>query len=359
MTTATLALDQRKAEAFAAKMVGTLNGAAVALMTSVGHRTGLFDAMANPSPATSTEIATAAGLSERYVREWLGAMVTGGVVEHDPDANTYTLPPEHAACLTRAARPNNIAQSMQWVAVLGSVEDEVVAAFAHGRGVPYSAYDRFHEVMAAESDQTTVAGLEAHIIPSVPGLPLKLAAGITVLDIGCGSGRALMRLAELFPASWFVGYDFSEEAISAARQEARQRGLKNVRFEVRDVARWDEPAAFDLITAFDAIHDQANPAAVLKNIRRALKPGGVFLMQDIKASSHVCRNADLPLGPFVYTVSCMHCMSVSLAGGGAGLGAAWGKELALEMLAEAGFGAVSVDSLPHDMLNLYFTARAA
>ena len=353
----TVMLDEYKAEAFAGKMVGVLNSAALALMTSLGHRSGLFDAMAELPPAAPDAIAEAAGLSERYVREWLGAMTTGGVVEHDSDANTYHLPPEHAAFLTRAASPNNVAQSMQWVAVLGAVEDDVLRAFRDGKGVPYSAYGRFHEVMAAESDQTTVAGLEAHIVPLVPGLAHRLAAGIDVLDVGCGSGRAILRLAELFPASRFVGYDFSEEGIANATAAAEARGVRNARFAVRDVAAWDEPRAFDLVTAFDALHDQADPAAVLRNVARALRPNGLFLMQDIKASSHVCRNADLPLGTFVYTVSCMHCMSVSLACGGAGLGAAWGKELALKMLADAGFGEVRVETLPHDMLNYYYVAH--
>jgi 2-polyprenyl-3-methyl-5-hydroxy-6-metoxy-1,4-benzoquinol methylase len=286
-------------------------------------------------------------------------MTTGGVVGHDPDAGTFWLPPEHAAFLTREARPNNIAQSMQWVAVLGAVEDDVLQAFKDGKGVPYSAYGRFHEVMAGESDQTTVAGLEEHILPLVPGLVHRLAAGIDVLDVGCGSGCAALRMAELFPASRFVGYDFSEEAVAAANTEARRRGLRNARFAVRDAATLDEPRAFDLITAFDAIHDQADPAAVLRNVAKAIKPRGLFLMQDIKASSHVCRNADLPLGTFVYTISCMHCMSVSLACGGAGLGAAWGKELALSMLADAGFDDVRVETLPHDMLNYYYLARTS
>ena len=146
-----------------------------------------------------------------------------------------------------------------------------------------------------------------------------------MLDVGCGSGHALLKMAELYPASRFVGYDFSEEGIGAANAQARRRGLTNARFEVRDVARMDEPRRFDLVTAFDAIHDQADPAGVLRNIAPALRPGGVFLMQDIKAHSHVHGNADQPLGPFLYTISCMHCMSVSLACGGAGLGPPGGR----------------------------------
>jgi SAM-dependent methyltransferase len=345
-----------KADAFTEKMIGVLNSAALALMTSIGHRTGLFDALVDLPPSTPAQIAEAAGLNERYVREWLGAMTTSGVVEHNFEENTYWLPAEHAASLTRADGSGNLASTMQWVAVLGAAEDQVTAAFRHGRGVPYSAYPRFHEVMAEESDKTTVVALEAHILPLVPGLSARLAAGIDVLDIGCGTGHALLKLAELFPASRFVGYDFSEEGIARASELARKRGLGNVWFGVADVARMDETQAFDLITAFDAIHDQADPAAVLRNIARALRPGGVFLMQEIKASSHVQGNLTLPLGPFTYTISCMHCMSVSLACGGAGLGAAWGKGQALTMLHAAGFGPVRVEALPHDIINSYFIA---
>lgn len=352
--TATMTAD--RTTALAEKLLATLNGGAVALLISLGHRTKLFDVMARMAPATPAEIAAEAGLSERYVREWLGGLTVAGVIDHDAQAGSYHLPAEHAALLTRAARPGNMAATMQWIGVLGAVEDEVAAAFRHGKGVPYSAYRRFHEVMAEESDQTTVAGLEDHIVPLVPGLKERLQAGIDVVDVGCGAGQALMKLAELFPRSRFVGYDVSPEGIGRAETAARSRGLATVRFAVRDVARWEQPEAFDLVTAFDAIHDQAAPAQVLRNIARALRPDGVFLMQDIKACSHHAGNRDLPLGPFIYAISCMHCMSVSLAGGGVGLGAAWGKELALRMLKEAGFGATTVHELPHDPLNLYYVS---
>jgi ubiquinone/menaquinone biosynthesis C-methylase UbiE len=246
---------------------------------------------------------------------------------------------------------------MQWVAVLGAVEDKVVEAFGHGRGVSYSCYPRFHEVMAEESIQTVVAGLEPHILPLVPGLPEQLREGVEVLDVGCGRGLAILKMAELYPVSQFHGYDFSSEAIDFARGEARSRHLKNVTFEAVDAAQMTEDRQYDFITAFDAIHDQANPAAVLQRIARALKPEGVFLMHDIKASTRLHDNRDLLLGPFIYAISCMHCMSVSLANRGPGLGAAWGKERALQMLAEAGFGDVQLETLPHDILNYYYLAR--
>jgi hypothetical protein len=177
-------LDQAKKDAFERKMLDVFNHAGLALMTSLGHRTGLFDAMAALPPATSQHIAERTGLAERYVREWLGAMVTSGVVEHEPVAGTYRLPAEHAALLTRAASPNNMAVASQWISVLGFVEDDVLAAFRHGRGVPYEAYRRFHEVMAEESGQTVVAALEPHILPLVAGLRERLTQGIDVLDVG-------------------------------------------------------------------------------------------------------------------------------------------------------------------------------
>ncbi len=350
-------LDQARAEAFAERMVGVLNDAALALMTSIGHRTGLFDVMAGLPPSTSREIASASGLNERYVREWLAAMVVGSVVEHDPEDGTYRLPPEHAAWLTRAATPDNIAVAAQFVPVMASVEDGIVECFRHGGGVPYSAFERFHEVMAEDSGQTVVSALTGTILPLVPGLTERLREGIDVLDVGCGSGRALNLLARKFPNSRFVGYDFSEEAISRARAEAEEHGTTNIHFEVKDAAALGEEGRYDLITTFDAVHDQANPAAVLSGISAALRPDGVYLMQDIAGSSYLQNNMDHPLGPFMYTISTMHCMTVSLAQGGEGLGTMWGEEKAREMLEEAGFGKVEVKRLPHDFQNSYYIAK--
>jgi 2-polyprenyl-3-methyl-5-hydroxy-6-metoxy-1,4-benzoquinol methylase len=345
-------LDQKKAEEFAGRMLEVLNAGALAIMTSIGHRTGLFDAMAGLAPSTSEQIASAAGLNERYVREWLGAMAVGGTVEHDAESGTYFLPPEHAAWLTRAATPNNIAVTTQFIPLMGSVEDGIVESFKEGGGLPYSAFPRFHEVMAEDSGQTVVAALTDAILPLVPGLTERLEEGMDVLDVGSGSGRALNLLARTFPNSRFTGYDISEEAI--ARAEAEAQGLTNVRFEIKDAATLDEKERYDLITTFDAIHDQAKPAAVLEGIARALKPDGVYLMQDIAGSSHVHNNMEHPLGTLLYTISTMHCMTVSLSQGGDGLGTMWGEEKAREMLREAGFAKVEVKQLPHDFANSYY-----
>jgi SAM-dependent methyltransferase len=355
----TTVIDSERSEAFAEELVGALNGAATALMLSIGHRTGLFDVLAGSGPVTSERLAEVASLNERYVREWLGAMTVARVVELDVESGTYALPPEHAAWLTRAASPNNIAVTAQWISVLGGVEDEIVRCFREGGGVPYERFARFHETMAEESDQTTLAGLTEHILPLVPGLPRRLEEGIRVADLGCGRGKAILALAERFPRSTFVGIDLSEEAIGWARARASELGLDNATFEVRDLTRFDteaEPESFDLVLTFDAVHDQARPLALLRGIRRSLRPGGAYLMQDIDGHSHHHDNLEHPLGSFMYTISCMHCMTVSLAQGGEGLGAMWGIEKAEELLGEAGFGSVELTRLEHDTQNVYAVA---
>ncbi|MGH9894364.1 MAG: class I SAM-dependent methyltransferase, partial [bacterium] len=254
------AFDPKKAEAFAARLLGALNDGAFCLMASIGHRTGLFDVMRDQPPMASGAIATRAGLNERYVREWLGAMVTAGVVNVDPKTLRFSLPPEHAAFLTRAAAADNIAVFAQYIALLGGVEDDIVECFKHGGGVPYQRFPRFHAVMAEDSGQSVLSSLESHILPLVPRLVDQLTRGIRTLDVGCGQGRIMIRLAELFPNSSFVGMDLSGEAIAAASNEASAKGLRNIEFVAIDLSDFHEraePESFAFITTFDAVHDQA------------------------------------------------------------------------------------------------------
>jgi ubiquinone/menaquinone biosynthesis C-methylase UbiE len=354
------ALDSAKAEAFAVRLLRALNDGGLCLMVSIGHRVGLFDAMRELPPATSDEIARRAGLNERYVREWLGAMVTGLVVDIDPESNRYLLPPEHAAFLTRGAGADNIAVFTQYISLLGSVEDDIVECFKNGGGLAYATFPRFHAVMAEDSGQSVLSSLETHIVPLVPGLADRLAAGIHMLDVGCGRGRIVNRLAELYPRSRFTGMDLSSDAVLTAWEEAAEKKLRNVEFMVTDLSNFDEKAedeAFDFVTTFDAIHDQAKPLNVLKGIHRTLRRDGVYLMQDIKGSSQVQKNIDHPLGTFLYTVSCLHCMTVSLAQGGEGLGAMWGEEKTRAYLERAGFRSIEKHELAHDIQNNWYVVR--
>jgi 2-polyprenyl-3-methyl-5-hydroxy-6-metoxy-1,4-benzoquinol methylase len=349
-------LDSARVEAFFGRMVGMLNDTSLVLMCSIGHQTGLFDTMATLPPSSSQRIAATAGLSERYVREWLGAMVTGRIVVYDPEDDTYTLPREHAAALIRASGPNNMAAITQFMPLMGSVETQVIESFRHGGGVSYEAYPRFQRIMSEASAAMFDASLVGVTLPLIPGLVGRLQDGIDVLDIGCGRGHAINLMARAFPASRFTGLDFSEEGIAAARAEATAWGLTNARFDAQDVAMVDAPGQFDFVTAFDCIHDLAKPRQVLKAIATALRPDGFFLMVDVRASSHLHDNIQHPMGPMLYTTSCLHCMTVSLAQGGEGLGTAWGEQQATQLLHDAGFTTVEITYRPDDMRSSYYIA---
>ncbi len=350
-------LDMDKMGAFQQQLSGYLNGGSAVLMLSIGHQTGLFDTMAGLAPSTSQNIADAAGLNERYVREWLGAMVAAGVVDYKATADAYHLPAEHAALTTRAAGPGNMARMMQFIPLLATVEDQVIDKFHNGGGVPYSEYGAFHRIMSEVSGAQFDAVLVNTVLPMVPGMIEALEAGAEVADVGTGSGHAINVMAQAFPNSRFVGFDFSEDAIAVGRAEAEEMGLTNATFEVQDAAALDDSRQFDFVTTFDAVHDQAQPRAMVKNVHTILKPGGYWLCADICASSHVGENVDHPAGTMLYTISCMHCMTVSLAYDGEGLGAVWGVHKAREIFSEAGFDSIEVNNIPTDPTNNYYVCH--
>ena len=345
------------AEAFSERITAALDNASLALLMSMGHQTGLLDTMAALPPSTSAQIAEAAGLNERYVREWLGGMTTGHIVDYDAEGGTYSLPAHRAGVLTRAAGPNNLALVAQFIPLLCEVEQKVIGCFSAGGGLPYSEFPRFHSLMAEMSGVGFDAALVDVVLPLVDGLVERLRSGADVADFGCGSGHAINVMARAFPASRFTGLDFSEEAIGVGRKEAAELGLGNASFESHNLTDLEKVDSYDVITVFDAIHDQAQPARVLENINRALRPDGVLLMADVKASSRLEENVDVPMSTYLYTTSLMHCMTVSLALDGAGLGAVWGRQLAISMLGDAGFDDVAVAEVESDVINNYYIAR--
>jgi 2-polyprenyl-3-methyl-5-hydroxy-6-metoxy-1,4-benzoquinol methylase len=251
----------------------------------------------------------------------------------------------------------NLARSLKMLTMLAGVEPELRERFKHGGGLGYEHFPRFHALMAEDATATHDAGLLDVVVTEVPGLHELLTQGATLADIGCGSGHAINLLARAYPASQFIGYDIGAEAITAARAEAADWGLTNAAFTIRDVASLGEHAAYDVVTAFDAVHDQAFPDRVLAGIANALRPGGTLLMVDIKAESGVEHNLTLPWATYLYTLSLMHCMTVSLAQGGAGLGAVWGRQTALRMLDEAGMVDVEVKEIRTDPFNYFYVAR--
>jgi 2-polyprenyl-3-methyl-5-hydroxy-6-metoxy-1,4-benzoquinol methylase len=352
----TTQIDEAKVEAFAGHVLQALNAASTVMLSGVAHRTGLFDAMAKLPAATSEEIAGKARLNERYVREILGGLVLGGFVQYDPSAGTYLLPPEHAALLTREAGPDNLAYFTQYHARLAEVEPQVVEATRTGGGVPPEAYPWFTELQSGETGPYFEAALVEAVLPFVPGITERLQAGIDVLDVGTGSGHAVNVMARAFPESSFLGIDVSQDAVDMARKEAADLGLANASFEVRD-AIGIEPEAWDLITAFDVIHDLARPRDVLASIATGLREGGTFLMGDIAGSSNLEENLEHPLGSTLFFFSTFYCMTTSLAQGGEGLGTVWGDQKARELLAEAGFSHVELNQIEGDPIHACYVSR--
>ena len=340
---------------FGAKLLGIYTGGVLTKLIDIGYQVGLFEA-SKSGAATSQELAERAGLKERYVREWLGAMVSSGIYSYEPATRSYRLPEEHAMLLT-GDRPTNLTPLSRIVNHFGTHLQRLVACFRDGGGIPYSAYrpvftQCMDDVWRRIYDHQLISGF----IPAVPGLAQSLRDGIRVLDIGCGSGHAINILAREFPRSSFVGHDIAEDAITSARAEASKLELKNARFEVADVASPCADGPFDLITAFDAIHDQRAPAVVLHNVCRALAANGAFMMVEFKFSSRLEDNVTNPFAPMYYGISLMHCMPVSLAMDGEGLGTVWGEQLARQYLADAGFGKVVVLDSPRPQ-NCIFVAR--
>jgi len=359
---------QDDVKTFQERMVDVLNCGALNLAMGLGYRAGLFDIMdARNWPCTVDEICVPAGLNRRYVQEWLGVMVCGGIVElvrEDDGPPRFLLPKAHGDVLARRAGSGNLGVYTQEIPLLTACAMEpVFQGFLAGKGIPYEQYPDFHDFMAQLGDAKHRQVLVDTFLPSVDGgrMVQALHRGIDVCDLGCAQGVATLLMAQAFPASRFTGIDISAEALETARADACEKGLPNIGFEQRDAAGLchsnDLSARFDYITAFDAIHDQARPLDALRGIHEILKEEGAFSMIDIAAESDIDGNRDHPMGAFLYTVSLMHCMPVGLVDDGAGLGMMWGRQLAERMLGQAGFGRVSVMEIPNDPFNLHFFCR--
>ena len=340
---ATQAVDQAKMEAFMGKVLGDFAGATTALLCNLGDRLGLFKDLAARGPATSDELAQRTGLSERYVREWANGLLCAGYLEYDAASGRFTLPPEHAPALADEGGPAFFGAFYQflpgWVEALDGVAD----SFRRGGGVPLDAYSQSFR----DATERATAAWFNHLLlpvwlPGAPDVQGKLEAGGVLADVGCGHGRAVIKLAEAFPAARFVGYDVSEPSIAVARERATAAGVADrVRFERRDIGA-GLPERYDVITTFDVIHDLPDPQGALRAIREALKPDGIYLMLEFVCADTVEGNIG-PMGALGYGVSLLYCMTTSLAEGGAGLGSFGMPESRVRrMCADAGFSAVRV-----------------
>jgi SAM-dependent methyltransferase len=284
-------------------------------------------------------------------------MATAGIVEYQPGSGRYRLPPAHAICLTGSG-VDNLAPLASFTVALAKHVPAVSEAFRGGGGVAYSAYlPELHDIMEALWGPIYDTLLVDELVPLAPGLARKLTTGARAADVACGTGRALVALATAYPASTFVGFDADRTAVERARARAADRNLTNLSFQTRDAATLTVAEPFDAVFVFNAIHDQAAPAAVVRRIHDALVPGGAFLMNEPRLSSDLEDNLTNPMAPFVYAISTLHCLTVSLAEGGAGLGAAFGEQIATQLLKDAGFGEVTVHDAPGDPGNAVFVTH--
>jgi SAM-dependent methyltransferase len=352
--TTEIVFDEAKVEEFLGKVLGDTSGLTVTVLASLGDRLGLWKDLAANGPATSQELATRTGIHERYAREWLGGMAAAGYLDYDPGTERFTLPPEHAPVLADEGGPAFFGGVHQMLHGMVTVYDRLLEAFRTGRGVPQSSY---HDDMWDGMERFTAGWfnnlLVQEWIPALPEVQAVLERGADVADVGCGRGRGLVKLAEAYPKSRYVGFDVFEPTITVARANAEASRVSNrVRFEARDCAE-GIPGEFDVIFTFDVVHDAVDPAGLLREIRAALRPGGTYVCLDINCSHRLEENVG-PLGAFFHGASILYCMTTSLAGDGAALGTVGLHPLKLEELAgEAGFTRVTKLPLENPFNNVY------
>ncbi len=334
-------IDQAKADAFLGKVLGDTAALAVTVMSSIGDRLGLFKNLAQEGPATSGELAKRAHVNERYALEWLSAMASAGYLEYDPATHRFILPPEHIPVLAQEGGPVFFGGVQQEVVGLSGPINQLMQAFRNGGGVPMEAYDPSTWEGLTRFTNGWFENLLVPVwLPAMPEVQAKLERGALVADVGCGHGKALIKLAQTYPQSRYIGYDSFAPSVEQAKINARAAGVADrVSFELRDVAR-GLPEQYDIITTFDVVHDAVNPRGLLRAICEGLRPGGRYVCLEINSSDKLEENIGL-LGSFFYSVSVLYCMTSSLAHHGEGLGTVGIPESKMRELArEAGFGSV-------------------
>jgi SAM-dependent methyltransferase len=334
-------IDQAKADAFVGKVLADTAALAVTVMSSIGDRLGLFKNLAQQGPATSEELAERAHVNERYAREWLSAMASAGYLEYDPATRRFTLPPEHVPVLAQESGPVFFGGVQEEIVGLAGPVSQLLEAFRSGGGVPMEAYDPSAWEGIARFTSGWFENLLVPVwLPAMPDVLAKLERGALVADVGCGHGKALIKLAQTYPKSRYVGYDNFAPFIEQARANAQAAGLTDrVRFEHRDVTK-GLPEQYDVITTFDVVHDAVNPRGLLRSIREALTLDGRYACLEINSSDKLEENMGL-LGAFFYSCSVLYCMTTSLAHHGEGLGTTGIPESKMrELCEEAGFSNV-------------------
>lgn len=340
-------MDRDKTWQFIENVTGFAAGFTTIGLLALADRSGLLRSMAGAGPLDIATVAIRADADERYVREILSGLAAAGVLAYDPSDESFTLPEEHAAVVADDTSPYSLAGYFDILPAMVGQLPALVEATRNGGGV---SFEEFGERAVAGIDRANSPGMRILLtrrwLPVLPDVVERLEQGGRVADIGCGSGTAALAMAAAFPISEIVGIDLDQRSVERAEMRRDESGLANVSFQVGDASALPADPGFDLVTAFDVIHDLTDPLGTLSGVRSSLREGGVLLMMEPKIAPDLEGNVGSDRAALLYGISTMFCLTQSLAHGGAGLGAAWGPRRAEELCREAGF--TTCEILPID-----------
>lgn len=347
-------VDEDKLNEFLGMAIGDMGAAMSASLILLGDRLGLYKALA-AQPLTSTQLAEKTGTVERYVREWLANQAAGGYIQFDADDGTWSLSPEQAACLADPNGPVDIPGAYNIIEAVFHVLDRTTENFRTGAGLEWGDH---HPCLFAGTERFFRAGYNANLVgswlPALDGAVERLETGAKVADVGCGHGASTVLMAQTYPNSTFIGYDYHDESVRVAAERAAEAGVPNAKFEVADATSYED-RDFDLIAFFDCLHDMADPVGVMQHTRAALKTDGIAMLVEPFANDRVQDNLN-PVGRMMYGASSQICVPVSLARNGPALGAQAGEARLRDVVVDKG-GFTRFRRATETPFNLVFEAR--
>src|SRR5262245_23148125 len=334
-------VDETKLNQFIGQMLGDLGGASSIAMVRIGDVLGLYATLRAKGPMTCTQLAKAAGVNERYLREWLSHQAASNYLDYDAKSETFGLSPEQAMVFANEDSPVYMMGGFDVMAALLDNQPKVQAAFKSGGGVAWGGQAGCMSCAVARFFRP---GYHNHLVkewlPALDGVVDRLERGAKVADVGCGHGWSTVLMAQAFPRSQFIGYDFHPGSIEEAQAHAMAHGVaENTRFEV-GLAKDYPGTDFDLVTCFDCLHDMGDPAGTAAHVCKSLKQDGTWMIVEPMAGDRLEQNLN-PVGRLYYAGSTMVCIPTSLSQEvGAGLGAQAGEAKLREVVTKGGFAKV-------------------
>jgi SAM-dependent methyltransferase len=351
------AIDEAKLNEFVGRFAGDLGAVLHAATVLIGDKLGLYKAMSDGVLVSAEELAKHTGTDERYMREWLSAQAASGYVEYDSSTDRFRLPAEQAFALTDEYNPLFVPGGLQVAASTIKDSDALAEAIRVGKGVGW--HEHHHDLYEGTERffrPNYIGNLVSAWIPSLDGVEEKLQAGARVADIGCGYGASTIIMAEGYPNSTFVGFDYHEPSIAAARKAAEEVGVQDrCSFGVASAKEYPGVEEYDFVAFFDCLHDMGDPAGAAAHVRRSLKPNGTWMIVEPYAGDHLEDNLN-PVGRIFYSASTTICVPASKDQElGLALGAQAGEDRMREVVTSGGFA--HFRRAAETPFNLVFEAR--